>query len=1009
MLGEKVVKFVDDCIQGLNGYGALSLEDYCVLETAEPTMDHALVSRDGSLCTIVKVRGSLESRGEEDFKNFASQQDKGLKSKFASSGHMLQIVFDYDPTSAAREISDLYRPAQNTARRMGFDIDEIFDDWGKALAKHCAVENIYFVLWTTSSILSAKERSSANRKMRTGSAKTSPPLNKSTQNVAMFMPEISHQHDGYVSMVSDIFNTIGILSETLSGKEALRAIRRIIDSDFTDREWNAVLPGDKINIRYPDYGQDDADPALYLYPSLPQQLFPRPAVVAGRRVEIGDKYHQSIILESPPQHEESFMQLFKKMKDKQMPWRASFLIDSDGLKYNRLKSILAQVLSYGNSTNQKFVAAMEGLNSIKHSECIVRFRATFATWVHRNEEGGDESRLDSKLKARVSRLATVLQSWGSAQTTEMVGDGVLGFASTIPGLLQASPGPNVAAPLENVLYMMPTSRPASPWNEGSIILRTEDGKIMPFHPQSSKQSSWVDIGVAPMGQGKSVWLNSINFGFLFQPGLTELPYLSIIDIGPSSKGLVNLLRSLLPENRKHLAIYKRLKMHEDYSVNPFDTPLGCRKPLPNHKAYLVNLLALFATPVDQKASQDGIGSLASEVIDMAYNELADDTNPKLFNNTTAPEITELLGRLNYVTDEQTSWWEIIDFLFENNQLEAALSAQRFAVPLLPDLIKHVSKEIIASQYGFETPNKEPITKYFARAMKDAIASYPILKKPTRFDIGNARVVALDLDEVAVRGGAIADRTSAVMYMLARHITASKFFLMPTDVELMPSRYRAYHKNRIESIRKNPKRLAYDEFHRVSGNESLAKQIVGDLETAVRESRKWLLSVGLYSQNITDISEIMIELATQIFIFGAGDEKSLDVLKKRFGLSTIVEDQLRHLGKPGAKGANMIAIFKTDAGKVVHQLTNTLGAVPLWAFSSTSEDMSVRDALYDLIGVKETLSNLAKIYPGGVKKEVERRRHADSSDNTKDRGKDILKEIVNEIHKQALENGRGERA
>lgn len=1007
MLGERVVKFVDDCIQGLNSYGALTLEDYCVLETAEPTMEHTLVARDGALCTIVKIKGSLESRGEEDFRRFASQQDKALKSKFAFPGHMLQIVFDYDPTSAPQEISDLYRPAKNTARRMGFAIDEVFDDWGKALAKHCAVENIYFVLWTKSDILSAKERGSANRKMRSGSAKTSPPLNKNTQNVGMFLPEISHQHDGYVSMIADIFNSIGILTETLSGKVALRAIRKIIDNDFTDQDWNPVLPGDKINIRCPEYGQKEDDPALFLYPSLPHQLFPRQAVVTGRKVEIGDKYHQAIIMDSPPQHEESFMLLFKKMKDKQMPWRACFLIDPDGLKYNRLKSVLAQVLSFKNSTNQKFVAAIEELESVQHNECIIRFRATFATWVHKSEEGGDMARLDSKLRERVSRLATVLQSWGGAQTTEMIGDAALGFASTVPGLLQANPAPNVAAPLKDVLYMMPTSRPASPWSEGSLVLRTPDGKIMPFHPQSSKQSSWVDIGVAPMGQGKSVWLNTINFGFLFQPGLTELPYLSIIDIGPSSKGLVNLLRSLLPDHKKHLALYKRLKMHEDYSVNPFDTPLGCRKPLPNHKAYLVNLLALFATPTDQKASQDGIGSLASEVVDMAYNELADDSNPRLYNHTTAPEITELLLRLNYVPDEQTSWWEVVDFLFEENNIEAAVSAQRFAVPLLPDLIKHVSKELIVSQYGFETPNKEPITKYFSRALKDAISSYPILKKPTKFDIGNARVVALDLDEVATRGGAIADRTSAVMYMLARHITASKFFLMPTDVEMMPPKYRAYHKERIESIRKNPKRLAYDEFHRVSGNESLSRQIVGDLETAVRESRKWLLSIGLYSQNITDISEIMIELATQVFIFGAGDENSLEVLKKRFGLSTIVADQLRHLGKPDAKGANMIALLKTDSGKVVQELTNTLGSIPLWAFSSTSEDMSVRDALYELIGVKETLTNLARIYPGGVKKEVERRRHAHSFDNTEDRGKDILKEIVNEIHKQALESGRGE--
>lgn len=1007
MFAEKLIRSVDDFVQGINGYGALSLEDYCVLETAEPTMDHTLVARDGALCTIVKVTGSLESRGEEDFKRFAEQQDKALKSKLANPGHMLQIVFDYDPTGAAKEVNDLYKPAKNTAKRMGFNIDAVFDNWSEALAKHCAVENIYFVLWTKPEILSAKERGSAGRKMRVGSAKTSPPLNKNTQNVGMFMSEIAHQHDGYVSMLSDIFNTVGVLTETLPSRIALKAIRNMIDSDFTNHDWSPILPGDKINIRCPEYGQKEDDPALYLYPSLPYQLFPRPLISTGKKVEIGDKFHQALIMDSPPQNPESFMQLFKKMKDKEMPWRANFFIDPDGLKYNNLKSLLAHVLSFGNSTNQKFVAALNGLDEIKHNECIVRFRATFATWVHKNEEGGDPARVESKLRERVSRFATVLQSWGGAQVTEMIGDAALGVASTIPGLMQANPAPNVAAPLKDVLYMMPTSRPASPWKEGSLVLRTADGKIMPFHPQSSRQSSWVDIGVAPMGQGKSVWLNTINFGFLFQPGLTELPYLSIIDIGPSSKGLISLLRSLLPEHKKHLAIYQRLKMTSEYSINPFDTPLGCRKPLPNHKAYLVNLIALFATPTDQTSPQEGIGSLASEIIDMAYNELDDKANPRLYHETTAPEITEQLVELNFTTDSKTSWWEVVDFLYENNKIEVAVSAQRYAVPLLPDLIQHVAKEVVVSQYSFKTPNDEPITKYFARAMKDAISGYPILKKPTQFDVGNARVIALDLDEVATRGGAIADRTSAVMYMLARHIVASKFFLMPTDVELMPLKYRAYHKVRIDSIRKNPKRIAYDEFHRVSSNDSLKGQIEDDLVTAVRESRKWLLSVGIYSQNIKDISNIMVELATQIFIFGAGDEESLEVLKKRFGLSLIVTDLLRHLGKPGPKGAKMIAVLKTDAGKVTQELCNTLGPIPLWAFSSTSEDMSIRDDLYDLIDVEATLSCLAKIYPGGVKKEVERRRHAHSFDSTEDRGKDILKEIVNEIHKKALENGAGE--
>ena len=82
-----------------------------------------------------------------------------------------------------------------------------------------------------------------------------------------------------------------------------------------------------------------------------------------------------------------------------------------------------------------------------------------------------------------------------------------------------------------------------------------------------------------MGGGKSVFLNALNFAFVTQAGLSRLPWVSIIDVGPSSSGLITLLQENLPENKKHLAAYHRLRMTEDFAINPFDTPLGCRYPV----------------------------------------------------------------------------------------------------------------------------------------------------------------------------------------------------------------------------------------------------------------------------------------------------------------------------------------------------------------------------------------------------------------------------------------------
>lgn len=100
-----------------------------------------------------------------------------------------------------------------------------------------------------------------------------------------------------------------------------------------------------------------------------------------------------------------------------------------------------------------------------------------------------------------------------------------------------------------------------------------------------------------------------------------------------------------------------------------------------------------------------------------------------------------------------------------------------------------------------------------RSFLDAIDAYVILKEPTQFDLGDAQIVSLDLDEVAPRGGSTADRQSAVMYMLARHVLGARFFLMPDDVKLMPEKYQPYHAERVEAIREDPKRFCYEEDYR----------------------------------------------------------------------------------------------------------------------------------------------------------------------------------------------------
>jgi intracellular multiplication protein IcmB len=285
--------------------------------------------------------------------------------------------------------------------------------------------------------------------------------------------------------------------------------------------------------------------------------------------------------------------------------------------------------------------------------------------------------------------------------------------------------------------------------------------------------------------------------------------------------------------------------------------------------------------------------------------------------------------------------------------------------------------------------------YCWRCLTEAVRDYPILARPTRFSIGDARVIALDLDEVAPRGGGhLGNRQTAVMYMLARYLVAARFFLMPEDVSLMPLEYRDFHAKEIESIRMDPKRLCYDELHRVTGEKAIRDQLIGDMETSARESRKWNLSIGLYSQSLKDFPEVILELATSVFLLGSGTEEGKRLLSDTFGIGGSLTRALGRLGKPSRDGAGMVAVFKTQAGPARQFLVNTLSPELLWAFSSTTEDVAVRDALYQRFGTGRALKILAARYPGGVKREAERRKAALTGDEGEDVG--VIKGLIAEL-------------
>ena len=988
---DKFVNGIERGIRSLSEAFAGPVHSYCRLETVD---NGILVADDGSLLSLLRLEGSLRHVGVEEYETIVSGLTEKLQSTLSKPGHLIQVVFEYDPESSARRVDELLQPSRLTAQNLGLSIGPLLENWGDALKRYCSLETCWLVLWTRPAVLPDSLKKAALKESTVSMNKV--PTIPGCQQVSRAVAALHDAHNGFLTGVQDAFKQVDLMVYPLNAHDALRDIRTSIDPEFTSRNWQPLVPGDPLPVRMPDPDTGKADELHnILYPDFKGQLWPREGQIVSRSaIRIGDRIYGPLIMTLMPQTPKPFQDFFRVLarRDERLPYRISFLLEDGGLNMG-LKPLLSSVLAFSSSDNKRFNAAVDGLKALDLAGvCCVKYRICLCTWACIRE--GSEQDAHLLLRRRVAELSKAVQGWGTTDVSEAVGDPLLGFTASLPGMMPSSPAPVTAAPLQDAIGMLPL-RSASPWTEGSLLLRTQDGKIIPFAPNSSEQASWIDVGVAPMGGGKSVFLNALNFAFVTQAGLSRLPWLSIVDVGPSSSGLITLLKENLPEGRKHLAAYHRLRMTPDYSINPFDLPLGNRRPLPSHKSFLSNFLTLLATPPDSDAPAENVPGIIGRAIDLAYLELSDEKGgkPRLYQPNVLPELHQLVVNEGIPLDASTSWWEIVDALFDRGFIHEALQAQRFAVPLLGDVVSQLRQN-----KGIENTYEQHTIMTVWRSFLDAIEAYVILKEPTQFDLGDAQVVSLDLDEVAPRGGPTADRQSAVMYMLARHVLGARFFLMPDDVKLMPEKYQPYHAERVEAIREDPKRFCYDEAHRVTKNTSVAGQLQADMTTMARESRKWLLSMGLYTQDIDDVPPILTELATTILVLGAGTERSIKNLADRFALNGACQYALARLGKPGRAGANLVAVFQTGSGRSQLVLTLTIGGQPLWAFSTTAEDVAIRNNLYKRLGPSEALRRLATRFPGGsAKAEVERRRRMVTDQTAADDALvNVIHEIANEI-------------
>lgn len=968
-----------------------SVESFIRLETADDS--RTLVAKDGSLVSFFRVDGSRQIIGDQEYQHIIEGATLKIGARFDRQGHAVQIFFVRDPDRVRKKIEEMVHPSRVSASNIGLEINDLFEERARHLSKYLAYEECYFVLWTRPSAMTKNELQRAAKEAKERKWVTA----GYSQYPLAALDALRTRHKSYIASVSSALDELDIKAEILEVHDALCAVRNNLYPSKAHDNWRPCLPGDPIPPRAPTSGADMSD---LMWPPLSQQIAVGDARVIDKSlVLLGDQLWGGADMVLAPMDASPFPQLLNRLFDADIPYRVSFLIEGGGAQAMAMRSFLATLMGVTNSLNKQIKFSLEALERLSRREPVVKFRMSFATWGPKTNRELVEDRL--------SVLVQSVESWGYSQVSEFSGDALECVLSSALGIQCDGTAPTAIAPMYEIMKLLPWQRPSSPFQQGAIMLRTPDGKMWPYQTGSNLTTTWFDLVFAQPGGGKSVLLNTLNLGTCLSPGLQELPFIAVIDIGPSSSGLISLIKEALPTSRSHEASYYRLQMSHQFAVNPFDTQLGCRHPLPDERSYLVELLSLLCTPPGHEKPYDGIQQLAGMVVDEMFrwrDDKAANAEPRPYLPRLDSEVDEAIQKYNIHLPTDPYWWDIVDKMFDIGQYHIASLAQRHAVPTLSDTVtasRRPQIQGILEQTSIGS-SAESVINAFERMITSAIRELPILSSVTQFDISGTRICSLDLMDVAPQGDDVADRQTSIMYMLARHVLVRSWWMGKEALQFMPEKYRPYHEMRLQDIAEAPKRLCYDEFHRTSSSGSVRGQIIRD----VREGRKRGVQIVLASQLLDDFSQDMIDLATGVWVLGTAiSDAAVENITKRFGLSQTAENVIRYrLTGPKSSGAPVLFVLGTTGGRYEQHLINTLGPIELWAVSTSAEDVAIRSRLYARVGAGRARQLLAANFPGGsARSEIKRRVLMKSESDTDSRSamtSAVIEEIVNELVESA---------
>lgn len=976
------------------------IHDYCDIAGAssEDQRDTpCFYAHDGSLCSLIRVYGTDTMMAEDEATDRLSAVMSKIGAQFRDPGHSLTITFERSQ-NISEDINRLLDPLHASARAKNLNMDVALAETERILRETISAERILIAVWTYRQA-GVGSQIAEDRRKRNGPMHRLFGSSRSVQSPFGPFESLQAAHFGLVNSIIGTLSGEKFRSELLgddeAGRQDLAEVRRSLLFHETPLDWMPKLAG---AVRYPKAkARADRDVSSLFATTLNRQIMTSAANATSdlRSISLGGRTYAVMQVTAFPNYLTKFRALVRNIigpagRRDQMPFRIAIHVEG-GARVPPFRQVMVVIGSLFSTANKRIKTSFEQIESAMKAD-----RATFAyarifatTWVE-----PDEPR--DLLEMRRSRLIRAINSWQSPTVMDSAADPMRLLAETAPGMTAVSrTGSPFIAPVDEVGLALPFHADAPPEREGQTIFVTTDDKPMPFHAHSEDQESWFHLIFAPPGSGKSMLLNSMNLDFAAYYNSTRLPFMGIIDMKASVTGFIDTLRAALPIERRDEVKFVAMRNENrarEYFINPFDIGLGRRMPLKREETFTQNFLKAMVAIKDE--ALDALISFVATSLYTRFSDISVSSEAKVYQPDQDQILDAQIAANGIVVHDNLTWWSITDQFARMGNWTMAERAQRYAMPIMNDVIAQLSQPETKRRFGDNLCNR------VRTQVESAINAYPAFSAETQLDIGSARVVAIDLAPVIVlQPTSPADLTNnTLMFLMARELFVKKVsgtseeianFVLPDDHERQ-SLYTGYWRERYREIAQTRKRFCFDEFHITGSSPIMASQIDQD----VRQGRKEGFEIMLVSQKLSDF-KAYIDLASSVFILKSQSEQDRKEMRDILGVPEAALEGVRDQVKgplPGGQGATILIGRKMRGLDTWLLARNRLGPIRIWALTTTQEDRELRNALYDLTGdINETLRILATRFPG-----ASARRYWRQVAQTLDPGTDVARRIAQDL-------------